>query len=178
MEIFDYKLLGLDKIGINSNILETGLINIILLVGLLLYFKDDFLENVLEKRRLTIANRIQKAEDEFIEAVKCFKEKKKKLDNFYLTSNKIKNETNLVKQKLSDSNIKIFENNLDVLFNKALFKYYLTKQKVHSEVHQKIIYLVLERLKLRYSLKENKNEYKTILIDRIIKQFDNNLFYD
>ena len=45
-----------ESIGLNLDILETGVINIIALVGILIYTGKDFLGSFLEQRKITIVN--------------------------------------------------------------------------------------------------------------------------
>ena len=50
------------NIQLNTNILETGLINISLLLGILIYTGRDFLGSVLETRRNEILENVKDAE--------------------------------------------------------------------------------------------------------------------
>jgi len=60
-------------IGLNLDILETGLINIIALVAILINTGRDFLGSLLEERKTTIVKGVQDAEDRLNEAKKTFK---------------------------------------------------------------------------------------------------------
>jgi F-type H+-transporting ATPase subunit b len=73
MENFDqiFTLLAEDEgIGLNLDILETGLLNIIALVAILIYTGRDFLGSLLEERKTTIVKSVQDAEDRLNEAQK------------------------------------------------------------------------------------------------------------
>ena len=50
-----------EGIGLNLDILETGLINIIVLVGILVYTGRDFLGSLLEERKTNIVKGVQDA---------------------------------------------------------------------------------------------------------------------
>ena len=66
MENFDqiFTLLAEGEgIGLNLDILETGLINILALVAILVYVGRDFLGSTLEERRANIVQGVQDAED-------------------------------------------------------------------------------------------------------------------
>jgi len=66
MENFDqiFTLLAESEgISINLDILETGLINIIALVGILIYVGRDFLGSSLEARKSDIVTGVQDAEE-------------------------------------------------------------------------------------------------------------------
>ena len=71
MENFDqiFTLLAEDEgIGLNLDILETGLINILALIAILVYTGRDFLGSLLEERRTNIVQGVQDAEDRLSEA--------------------------------------------------------------------------------------------------------------
>jgi len=57
-----------EGIGLNLDILETGLINIIALVAILIYTVGDFLKVNLEERKLTVTKSIEDAENKLKEA--------------------------------------------------------------------------------------------------------------
>lgn len=173
MESFYYKFSEFNNIKLNSNILETGFPNILILIWILIYFKENILEDKLKKRKITITKNIQKIENQLIEVTRCFEEKKKQLNQLSILSNRIKNETNLLKKKLLKSNIDQFKNDLDILFDIYLSKLYSKKQKIHSEMYQKIILLVFKKLKIQYCRKYRKEDYTSNLINKIINKFEN-----
>jgi F-type H+-transporting ATPase subunit b len=80
MENFDqiFTLLAEHEgIGLNTDILETGLLNIIALLGILIFTGRDFLGSLLEERKTTIVQGVQDAEDRLNEAQKRLDEAKK-----------------------------------------------------------------------------------------------------
>jgi len=62
-----------EGIALNLDILETGLLNILALLGILIYTGKDFLGSLLEERKTTIVKSVQDAEDRLNEAKKTFK---------------------------------------------------------------------------------------------------------
>ena len=95
MENFDQisTLLAHEGISLNTDILETGLINILALLAILIYTGRDFLGSLLEERRATIVNGVQDAEDRLNEAQKRLAEAQKQLNQANLVISEIKNET-------------------------------------------------------------------------------------
>ena len=57
-----------EGVSLNTDILETGLLNIVALVGLLIFVGKDFLGSSLEERKTTILQNVQDAEDRLNEA--------------------------------------------------------------------------------------------------------------
>ena len=80
MENFDqiFTLLAEHEgIGLNTDILETGLINIFALLAILIYTGRDFLGSLLEERKTMIVKGVQDAEDRLNEAQKRLTEAEK-----------------------------------------------------------------------------------------------------
>jgi F-type H+-transporting ATPase subunit b len=91
-QVFFY-LVENNNITLNSNILETGLINILGLIAILIYVGQDFLGSLLEERKTNIVNSIQNAENRLNEANQRLNEAKKQLSQSDIVINNIKNET-------------------------------------------------------------------------------------
>lgn len=66
-------------LGLNFDILETNLINLIIIIGVLIYFGGKFLGKTLSTRRDAIAAAITEAEQRKQEAVKALAEQQQKL---------------------------------------------------------------------------------------------------
>ncbi|MFM7530427.1 MAG: F0F1 ATP synthase subunit B, partial [Nodosilinea sp.] len=66
-------------LGLNFDILETNLINLIIIIGVLIYFGGKFLGKTLSTRRDAIAVAITEAEQRKQEAVKALAEQQQKL---------------------------------------------------------------------------------------------------
>ena len=92
MENFDqiFTLLANEGISLNTDILETGLINILALLGILIYTGRDFLGSLLEERRTTIVKGVQDAEDRLSEAKKRLVEAQKQLNQANIVISEIK----------------------------------------------------------------------------------------
>jgi F-type H+-transporting ATPase subunit b len=123
MENFDqfFTLLAEDEgIGLNLDILETGVINIIALVGILIYTGKDFLGSLLEERKTTIVKGVQDAEDRLNEAQKRLNEAEKQLNQANLVISEIKNETVATKKLLLESDSYEAKKDLKIRFERAL----------------------------------------------------------
>ena len=82
-----------EGIGLNLDILETGLINILALIAILVYTGKDFLGSVLEERKTNIVKGVQDAEDRLNEANRRLSEAQKQLSQANVVITEIKNET-------------------------------------------------------------------------------------
>ena len=70
---------GSRGVGINTNILETNLINLAILIGVLVYFGRGFLGKILNQRRSIIEEAIQEAEQRQQQAEASLAEQQQKL---------------------------------------------------------------------------------------------------
>ena len=123
MENFDqiFTLLAEHEgIGFNTNILETGLINILALVGILIYAGKDFLGSILEERKATIVKHVKDAENRLNQAQKRLSEAEKQLSQANLVISEIKNETIATKKILLDSDAYEAKKDLKIRFERAL----------------------------------------------------------
>jgi len=96
MENFDQiftLLANHEGIGLNLDILETGLLNIIALVAILIFTGRDFLGSLLEERKTIIVKSVQDAEDRLNEAQKRLSEAQKQLNQANVVISEIRNET-------------------------------------------------------------------------------------
>lgn len=65
--------------GLNFDILETNLINLVIIIGVLIYFGSNFLGKTLSERRTEIESAIKDAEDRQQKAAVALAEQKKNL---------------------------------------------------------------------------------------------------
>ena len=119
MENFDqiFTLLAENgSIGLNLDILETGILNIAALVGILIYTGKDFLGSILQERKDTIVKSVQDAEDRLDEANRRLSEAQKQLSQAHVVISEIRNETRSAKTNLLKSDANIAKKELVVYF--------------------------------------------------------------
>jgi F-type H+-transporting ATPase subunit b len=178
MENFDqiFTLLAEDKgIGLNLDILETGLINILALVGILVYTGRDFLGSLLEERKTTIVKGVQDAEDRFTEAQTRLSEAEKQLSQANLVISEIKNETIATKKVLLKSDAFDAKKDLKIRFERALAAFRSKERQIFLEIKQQIISLVLKRTVIRAQEAFEPKERATALINDTINKLEGDL---
>ena len=178
MENFDqiFTLLAEDKgIGLNLDILETGLINILALVGILVYTGRDFLGSLLEERKTTIVKGVQDAEDRFTEARTRLSEAEKQLSQANLVISEIKNETIATKKVLLKSDAFDAKKDLKIRFERALAAFRSKERQIFLEIKQQIISLVLKRTVIRAQEAFGPKERATALINDTINKLEGDL---
>jgi F-type H+-transporting ATPase subunit b len=173
MENFDqiFTLLANEGISLNTDILETGLINILALLAILIYTGRDFLGSLLEERRTTIVKSVQDAEDRLSEAKKRLVEAEKQLNQANIVISEIKNETVTTKKVLLESDAFQAKKDLTVRFERALASFRSKERQIFVEIKQQIISLVLQRTVTRvqetFKSKERSSELINETIDKL-----------
>ena len=178
MENFDqiFTLLAEHEgIGLNTDILETGLINILALVGILVYVGKDFLGSLLEERKATIVKDVKDAENRLNQAQKRLSEAEKQLSQANFVISEIKNETIATKKILLDSDAYEAKKDLKIRFERALATFRSKERQIFLEIKQQIISLVLNRTLTRAKEAFSPKERATALITDTINQLEGDL---
>jgi F-type H+-transporting ATPase subunit b len=178
MENFDqiFTLLAEHEgIGLNTDILDTGLLNILALLAILIYTGRDFIGSLLEERRTTIVKGVQDAEDRLNEAQKRLNEAQKQLNQANLVISEIKNETVATKKVLLESDASQAKKDLTVRFERALATFRSKERQIFLEIKQQIISLVLQRTVSRTQETFKSKERATALINETINKLEGDL---
>jgi F-type H+-transporting ATPase subunit b len=178
MENFDqiFTLLAEHEgIGLNLDILETGLLNILALLAILVYTGRDFLGSLLEERKTTIVKGVQDAEDRLNEAQSRLAEAKKQLEQANIVIGEIKNETIATKKILLESDAYEAKKDLGIRFERALATFRSKERQIFLEIKQQIISLVLKRTVIRAQETFGPKERATALINDTINKLEGDL---
>jgi len=178
MENFDqiFTFLTEDEgIRLNTDILETGVLNILALVGILIYTGKDFLGSLLEERKTTIVKGVQDAEDRLNEAQKRLSEAEKQLNQANIVISEIKNETVATKKLLLESDAFEAKKDLKIRFERALATFRSKERQIFLEIKQQIISLVLKRTLIRAQEAFGTKERASALINDTINKLEGDL---
>lgn len=161
--------------GLNLDILETGLLNIVVLLAILVYTGRDFLGSLLEERKTTIVKGVQDAEDRLNEAQNRLTEAKKQLEQANIVIAEIKNETIATKKILLESDAYQAKKDLGIRFDRALATFRSKERQIFLEIKQQIISLVLKRTVVRAQETFGPKERATALINDTINKLEGDL---
>jgi F-type H+-transporting ATPase subunit b len=178
MENFDqiFTLLAENEgITLNLDILETGVINIIALIGILVYVGRDFLGSSLEARRSDIVTGVQDAEERLNEANTRLTEAQKQLTQANVVITEIKNETVATKKLLLQADANQSKKDLTTRFSRDLATFRTKERQIFLEVKQQIITLVLKRTATRAQQAFGPKERATVLINETITKLEGDL---
>jgi F-type H+-transporting ATPase subunit b len=164
-----------EGISLNLDILETGLLNILALLAILIYTGRDFLGSLLEERKNTIVKSVQDAEDRLNEAEKRLSEAKNQLSQANIVISEIKNETIATKKLLLESDAYEAKKDLKIRFERALATFRSKERQIFLEIKQQIISLVLQRTVIRAQETFGPKERATALINDTINKLEGDL---
>jgi len=166
-----------ESIGLNLDILETGLLNILALLVILIYTGRDLLGSLLEERKTTIVKNVKDAEDRLNEAQKRLSEAQKQLTQAQIVVNKIKDETLTTKKTLLQANAYEAKKDLKTRFERALATFRSKERQIFLEIKQQITSFVLKRTVIRATqiFKSGKNDVGITLINDSINKLKGDL---
>lgn len=163
------------SIGLNLDILETGVINIAALVGILVFTGKDFLGSILEERRTNIVQSLENAENRLKEADRRFNEAQKQLSQANILISKIKREAVESQKILLQSEISQTKKELTLRFSRATAAIRSKERQIFIEIKQQIILLMLKRTVIRVKETFTQNDKATALINETINKLDGDL---
>jgi F-type H+-transporting ATPase subunit b len=178
MENFDqiFTLLAEEEgISLNLDIFESGLLNILALVAILVFTGKDFLGSSLEERKTTIIKSVQDAEDRLNEAQKRLEESQKQLNQANLVISEIQNETLTTKKVLLESDAYEAKKDLKIRFERALAAFRSRERQIFLEIKEQIISLVLKQTVIRVQETFGPKERATALINDTINRLEGDL---
>ena len=164
-----------ESIGLNLDILETGLLNILALLAILVYTGRDFLGSLLEERKTTIVKGVQDAEDRLNESQNRLAEAKKQLEQANIVIGEIKSETIATKKLILESDAYEAKKDLGIRFERALATFRSKERQIFLEIKQQIILLVLKRTVIRAQETFGPKERATLLINDTINKLEGDL---
>jgi F0F1-type ATP synthase membrane subunit b/b' len=136
-------LISHEGFGLNTNILETNVINIGLLIGLLIYSFSDVVKSTLKEREESISLNLDTAANKLIFANQQFKDAEEALSAIRLKAKEIKIQTITQKEQLVTSEIQKFKNEL--VSEIGSYKQLLSERKRYLDNETYFSYLKLAK---------------------------------
>ncbi len=149
--------------GLNLDILDTNLINLTLLVGILIYFGKPLLTNILSERSSKIAEQIQAVEQKQKQAEITLAEEQKKLEEAKVTAAKIRAEAETNAQRAREAILAQGEKEVARLQEMAGKDLSSEQEKAIAQLRERVVALALENAKSRLeSLLNDEVQHKLI----------------
>jgi F-type H+-transporting ATPase subunit b len=135
-----------DGFKLNTDLFETNVVNIVILVAGLVIVGKDFLGGILSERQEAIISNVQDSEKRLNEATNRLAEAKKQLSQARVIIDQIKEETKLTKETLLDSDYTQAKNELNRRFTTATTTLKNQERLILSEIKQTISLLALKQV--------------------------------
>nr|YP_011030784.1 ATP synthase CF0 subunit I [Hiya brooksiae]WQT71186.1 ATP synthase CF0 subunit I [Hiya brooksiae] len=133
------------SIGLNTNILETNLINLILVLGILFYYGKGVLINFLENRERTILNTIRDAEERHKEATEKLQRARIRLQQAKVKADEIRINGLTQMDKEQRDLVDAADEDLKGLEDSKNYAIRFEKQRAIEQVRQQVSRLASER---------------------------------
>jgi F-type H+-transporting ATPase subunit b len=153
--------------GINSDILETNLINIIILIVLLVYVLGNFLKENLSSRQEQIISSIQDGEKRLNEANERLAEAKSQWAQAQIIIEEIKAQTKRSKTSLLEAEFNQANQDLSQRFSNILMVLRYREQQVFNDVMKQVSELALKQVTGKLQTQLGKTDQSLIIDNKI-----------
>jgi F-type H+-transporting ATPase subunit b len=156
-----------EGIALNLDILETNLVNILLLIALLFSVLGNFLGENLGTRQEQIINSVQDAEKRFNEGSERLVEAKAQWSQALIIIEEIKVQTKRTKTQLLDREFNEANQELSQRFKNALMVLRYREQQVLNDVMKQVAQLALNQVIIKMQTQLGKTEQALIIDNKI-----------
>nr|YP_009306397.1 ATP synthase CF0 subunit I [Caulerpa cliftonii]AOP19301.1 ATP synthase CF0 subunit I [Caulerpa cliftonii] len=148
--------------GIQTNIFETNIINLAVVLAVVIFFVGDAVRSLLTKRQESILSNLRQGEERAQEAEKLFLEARKKYNNASEQVNQIKIQTQKsIQDDQTQSQIQI-QTDLERLKQFQNSTIYYQQQKIQKQISQKILISVNQKVNQKFQMRLNSKFHKSI----------------
>lgn len=153
--------------GFNFDILETNLINLALLIGVLIYFGRNFLTQILTERRSRIEQAIKEAEQRQRQAAEALADQQQKLAQAQAEAEKIRTSAAQSAQAAKEAILAQSVQEVEKLKQTAVQDLNTERERAIAELRQRVAAMAMQKVEsqLRSVLDESAQQQ---LIDRSI----------
>ena len=159
---------------LNTNLLETNLINITLLVTGLIYVLKQFLGQALSSRQEKVLASIQEAENQLTQAKNRLLESEKQFAQSKMIIEQIQKEARITAKKVKQSILNQGKLDVERLVNTGKASIITAENQIRKQIQEQITALAIKRVFLGLK-KEISKDMQTTLLNRSISQLDGKL---
>ncbi|WP_427160533.1 F0F1 ATP synthase subunit B [Aliinostoc sp. HNIBRCY26] len=155
--------------GLNLDILETNVINLAILIGILFYFGRKVLSNILTERKSNIATAIQDAEKRLKDAQAALSQAQEQLTQAQAEAERIRKAAEENAQATKEALLAKAAQDVERLKQSAAADLNTERERALTELRQRVAALALEKVEsqLRSGIADNVQQ---AIIDRSIAQ--------
>lgn len=175
MQNFDQSFTLFAAIKLNPDILDTGLVNIVILVAFLIYALTEPLQEVLEERRQKIEEDIRNSKSRLRESERRLKEAQKQYQQAQVAKKEIEKRFLEIRKASLNQSINSAQKEFETLFIRA-FEYYSIKsneivEEIAFELKVRVYDELLIIVKNYFKSKNRSSEYIDKTLDRLKNEF-------
>lgn len=178
MELFNQTLTSFStqisgvEVSLNTDIFETNVINIALLLGGVIYLLSGALGEALSERQKKILGAIQESEERLQEADTRFNESETQLAQAQMVMDSIKSDSENTAKQVKDAVLNDGKVEIERLTSSAKSQITTIEAKVRKQISDYVVALALKRITLQLEGKLNSDLQQQI-IDRNISKLGN-----
>ena len=150
--------------GFNGDIIETNLINLAVVIGLLFYLGRGLLSNLLSNREESILKSIRDADERFKEATERLQQAKEEYNQAKIQADAIRAQSETTAKEIEISLIDLVSQDTQRLIDIKQATISFEEEKALTEVRQQVIALALQK-----ALAESKNRLNNRLQKRVTR---------
>ncbi len=135
------------EFGFNGNILETNVINLAVVIGIVVSFGGDALRSLLENRRQTILNSLQEADQRAEEAKEKLSKAKSQLELAQKKATEIRQQGSITAEQDKKQCIRQTQEDAQRLEEVKQETLQMQQQKTISQVSQQVVSLALNQVR-------------------------------
>jgi F-type H+-transporting ATPase subunit b len=160
--LFTNSLVFAEQFGFNTNLLETNVLNLAVVVAVVVIYIGDALKSLLANRKQTILNNFQEADKRALEAESRLKEAQKQFDEAQAKAKQITDQAVLTIER--ERNQIVQQNQEDIqrlsVMQKEVLQ--LEQQKAQSELAQKLVKLALHQVNEKLTQRLNASVHSAV----------------
>jgi len=160
------------EVSLNTDIFETNVINIALLLGGVIYLLSGALGEALSERQKKILGAIQESEERLQEADTRFNESETQLAQAQMVMDSIKSDSENTAKQVKDAVLNDGKVEIERLTSSAKSQITTIEAKVRKQISDYVVALALKRITLQLEGKLNSDLQQQI-IDRNISKLGN-----
>jgi len=158
-----------EEFGINTDIFETNILNLSVVIGVLIYYGRAILTEAVENRKVAVLRNLEEAESRFKEAENSLSFARKNLSNCQLKAKEIRSQALVVSNQASELISNSSENEIKRLKSLNLAYVLFEQGKCIGEVCQKLNQFEFDTENQKLKKKIKKNMQRKIIRRKINK---------
>jgi F-type H+-transporting ATPase subunit b len=148
--------------GINTNILETNIINLSVVIGVVVSFGGDALRSLLENRKQSILNSIKEADDRANEAKARYEQAKLAFDSAKTKAEEIQKQSVVAAENERTQILKQLEEDKDRLQQVKKDTVRFQEQRAVQQISEKVVSLALSQVRERLQKRLDNNFHTSV----------------